>query len=116
VAQELSLTLETLNDQSLITLHQSEDHFYSFSGLDHGSAFAGRFGDPHVYGVTAAGTRSLDSDSDLAQFTGCGFVDLVLSARSRLGAHFNGAGGILESFLTAGANITVTYDYAPVSD
>jgi hypothetical protein len=115
VQQNLSLVLETLNNHSLISLNQTETHLYSFSGLDSGSGFAGHFETPRAYGVTAAGTRTLDSESDLMQFTGSGFVDLVLSARGGLRDHFIRGGGLLEGLLTAGANINVKYSYTPVS-
>jgi hypothetical protein len=115
VQQNLSLVLESLNNHTLISLNQTETHLYSFSGLDGGSGFAGHFETPRAYGVTAAGTRTFYSESELMQFTGSGFVDLVLSARGGLRDHFIRGGGLLEGLLTAGANINVQYNYTPVS-
>jgi hypothetical protein len=115
VKQNLSLVLETLDGNSLISINQAEDHFYPFSGSGGSSGFAGHFEAPHIYGVTASGATALTSESELTQFTGLGFADLLLDARGGLRDHFLRGGGILEGLVLAGANIRVTYNYTPLS-
>ena len=113
VDQNLRFTLET-SYQTLIDVSQFENHSYSFSGM--GKRFRiGGFGGPHLYPVTAVGTQTLGSERDLNEFTGSGFLDLFLDAQGGVSDHFTRGGGVLQGLVKAGADITVCYDYIPVS-
>jgi hypothetical protein len=115
--QDLTLRLETSNDETLLTLHQTANHALPASGhAVNLPAERNRTSDDHN-AVTLAGQRTLTSEEDLMQFTGSGFVDLFLSAeidelerwRRSEGCWFPGGWDV-------GADITVTYDFVAVPE
>jgi hypothetical protein len=107
--QHFTLVLETSTDQGLITLSQTANHSM------HGGAVGDSEG-TQLDRVRVAGETILTSQSALKEFTGSGLVDLFLSARSGPGTHFGNGHSILNGFWMAGANIKVSYEYAPIPE
>jgi hypothetical protein len=114
--EDLTLVLETSNDQILISLHQAERHFFPPSGHPHGYALEAHSSGADIDRVTAAGQKTLTDQGDLMQFTGSSFVDLFLSAESGFGGHSEEGHGIHRGLWIVGADIKVTYDYSAVPE
>lgn len=102
----LTLTLEGQGDQELLSLSQRAGN-YRWPAAPRGL---------RIEPVTVTGHTTLTSEADLMQFTGCGFVDLFLSARSSWGHAAAGGMSRLTGLWAAGADITVTYSYAAVPE
>jgi hypothetical protein len=62
------------------------------------------------------GSTSLTSPANLIQFTNPGLVDLYLNASGAVGWTISGGNNTVGAGLTAGADISVIYDYTPVPE
>jgi hypothetical protein len=113
--QMLNLTLETADDRQLLALSQNQQRRVSPPGIKENVAFEYNRVHTLSYPVTMAGSTTLTAERDLMQFTGSGFVDLFLSAKSGLGNHVAMWRSLNDGFWTAGANIGITYNYLPVA-
>ena len=102
-SHNLDLLLEQ-DSETLVSLSQSGN----LPGT--GGATGNSFG-AHLQRVTLAGQKTLTSAQDLMQFTGCGLVDLFLSAQSGTGNHLPGGRDLHNGFWVLGGEVKVTYDY-----
>ncbi len=110
IQQSLELALALQNGGSpVLDLNQSVANAYQFAAFSAGSA---------AYPVTAAGTVTLTSPATLAQFTGQGMADVYVSAtgETELPGGLPGGNLLAGGLLTAGVDLTVTYDYSAIPE
>lgn len=114
---DFALVLNTSDDPRLITLGQGlPSSFQTPDSLPSGFRFQQNTPHGGFQRTILAGQETLTSATDLARFTGCGFVDLFLSVRNRIGPDPAGARNSLSGFWNIGAGVKVTYDYTPVPE
>jgi hypothetical protein len=104
------------NSTGLFSFNQNEVHTYTFGAYDGNTDFGGTSGGTHVYPVNMTGNLNLTLPAYLAQFTTPGLVDFYLNASGAVGWSISGGNNTVGAGLTAGANISVTYDYTPVPE
>jgi hypothetical protein len=107
--QHFTLVLETSNNEKLISLSQ-------LVGQPSRGAKAGSSPGSRVEPFKIAGEALLTSESDLRPFTGCGMVDLFLSAHDDRDHYLTGEHAFLNALWTAGANIKVIYNYSAIPE
>jgi len=104
------------NSTDLFSFNQNEVHTYTFTAYDGTFDYGGTSGGTYYSPVNMVGSTSLTSPADLTQFTNPGLVDLYLNASGAVGWSISGGNNSVGAGLTAGANISVTYDYTPVPE
>lgn len=102
--QELMFTLGLPGGGELITITQHAGHL---PGTSNGV---------RIEPFTVYGHATLTSEPELMAFTGSGFVDLLLSARSGHGHGFGLGTGILGGLWIAGAKINLIYNFTAVPE
>jgi hypothetical protein len=117
ISQTLNLALQ-LGSEAILDLSQVNQHNYVVSAWNGSPPFyAGTAGGTQSYAVTAAGHATLTSPTDLAEFSGSGLTDLLLSALANASATDSNGGNFFGgSAVTAGANVTVAYNYSAVPE
>ena len=117
VSQTLEMTL-ALGGETVLSINQVNQHSYAVSAWNGSPPFySGAAGGTESYAVTANGQVQLTSAADLAAFSGSGLTDLLLSALAVGGVtDVNGGNFFGGSSVTAGANLTVEYNYSSVPE
>ncbi|HEX4265918.1 MAG TPA: choice-of-anchor E domain-containing protein [Verrucomicrobiae bacterium] len=110
---ELLLTLPDAR-HPFLKARQNENHNYRADAFDGDVDFGGASGDASTYAVAGEDRTRLTSRQRLGFFTGSGLADLFLSTRTRFNGRAN-AKSIREAQVLAGADITIVYNYVPVS-
>jgi hypothetical protein len=117
VSQTLDMTLG-LGSGTLLNLSQVNQQSYDVSAWNGSPPFlTGTAGGTAKYDVTAFNQTTLTSPADLAAFIGSGDIDLLLSAMA-FGSvtDINGGNFFGGSSVTAGANLTVVYNYNTIPE
>jgi hypothetical protein len=104
------------NSTQLFNFNQNEVHTYTFTAYDGTLDYGGTSGGTYYYPVNMVGSTSLTSPANLTQFTNPGLLDLYLNASGAVGWTISGGNNNVGAGLTAGADISVTYDYTPVPE
>lgn len=117
VSQTLNMAL-ALGSETLLNLNQVNQNSYAVSAWNGSPPFlTGTAGGTQTYAVTLADQTQLNSAADLAQFSGSGLTDLLLSAMAFGGVtDVNGGNFFGGSSVTAGATLSVAYDYSAVPE
>ena len=100
---------------TLFNLTQNEAHDYATGAYDGKTDFAGSSGGTETIMVSASKTRKFTSPTLLSQLEGPGTKTLYLTGTASQVEH-GPANTVMIATLTAGADITVTYNYAPVPE
>lgn len=117
VSQTLDMTLG-LGSETLLNLSQVNQQIYDVSAWNGTPPFlTGTAGGTAKYDVTAANQATLTAPADLAVFIGSGDIDLLLSAMA-FGSvtDVNGGNFFGGSSVTAGADLTVVYNYNSIPE
>jgi hypothetical protein len=101
---------------TLFNLNQSEAHTYPVNPYDGTLDFGGSSGGIGTYGVNLAGSSILTSGAGLAQFTSASLVNLYLGAVGTFSSSDTTGNSARGGLISAGANVSVTYDYTPVPE
>ena len=117
VSQTWDLTLG-LGGNTILSLNQVNQHSYAVSAWNGSPPFySGTAGGTASYAVTAADQTLLTSPADLTAFSGIGLTDLLVSALAHGDVtDVNGGNFFGGSSVTAGANVTVEYNYSAVPE
>lgn len=107
--QTLTIVLDTLNGERLITLNEAPARLGPGLGA-HQNLGAGSSSQSIGHREFTTGEMTLLSEEDLMQFTGSGSINLLLSARNEMNRHAGKENFFNSQWLT-GANITVSYNY-----
>jgi hypothetical protein len=115
--QELEMSLEFPGrSEDMLSLSQRLTRVYRFPAFDGHLDFSGTSGTTHVFPVRLSGEITFTSREDLARFTTNPFVDLYLSVEGETEGFIRRGRGIIDGFVTAGADITMFYGYLPIPE
>jgi hypothetical protein len=101
---------------SLFNLNQFEAHTYAVNPFDGTLDFGGTSGGTQTYGVNLVGSTILTSGAGLTQFTSASPVSLYLNAVATFSSSDTTGNSARGGMISAGANVSVTYDYTPVPE
>ncbi len=117
ISQNLDMLLQ-LNSETILNFDEIRHNNYAVSAWDGTTPiYSGTAGGIKTYADTASYFTQLTSASDLAEFSGAGFVNLLLAATgSGTISDANGGNFFGGSSIMAGADLTIVYNYCAIPE